>query len=211
MNARPLLVIGDKTYSSWSLRPWLMLRQAGVDFEEKLLWLHRPEFRAEVARYSPSGRVPALHHGELVIWESLAILEYISETWMDGRGWPQDPAARAHARSIASEMHGGFAALRRDLSLNLRRAGAPLVPGHDAAQDIGRVLAIWQEARDRFGHGGPFLYGAFTCADAMYAPVALRFEVYGIRLPAPARAYVDAILALPAIGDWRRAAELERD
>ena len=211
MNVRPLLVIGDKTYSSWSLRPWLMLRQAGVDFEEKLLWLHRPEFRAEVARYSPSGRVPALHHGELVIWESLAILEYISETWMDGRGWPQAHAARAHARSIASEMHGGFAALRRDLSLNLRRAGAPLVPGHDAAQDIGRVLAIWQEARDRFGHGGPFLYGAFTCADAMYAPVALRFEVYGIRLPALARAYVDAILALPAIGDWRRAAELERD
>lgn len=211
MSPRPLLVIGDKTYSSWSLRPWLMLRHAGIDFEEKLLWLHRPEFRGEVARYSPSGRVPALHHGDIVVWESLAILEYINDTWLAGRGWPQAPAARAHARAIASEMHAGFAALRRELSLNLRRKAAPLTPGHDAAQDIRRVLAIWQDTRTRFGAGGPFLLGAFSCADAMYAPVALRFEVYGIELPAPARAYVDAILALPAITEWRVAAEQERD
>ncbi|EQD32255.1 glutathione S-transferase domain-containing protein, partial [mine drainage metagenome] len=114
MSELPVLVIGDKTYSSWSLRPWLLLRQAGIAFEERLLWLHRPEFRNEVARYSPSGRVPALLHDGAVIWESLAILEYINETWLQGRGWPSERKARAQARAIACEMHSGFAALRRD-------------------------------------------------------------------------------------------------
>lgn len=211
MSQRPLLVIGDKTYSSWSLRPWLALRHAGVDFEEKLLWLHRPEFRAEVARFSPSGRVPVLRHGNVVVWESLAILEYINETWLQGQGWPAEPVARAHARSAACEMHAGFAALRRELALNLRRKGAPLQPPHDAQADIRRVLALWDEARTRFGEAGPFLYGAFGCADAMYAPVALRFETYGIQLPSLARAYVDTLLSMPAVAEWRAAAALEND
>lgn len=211
MSERPLLVIGDKTYSSWSLRPWLALRHAGIDFEERLLWLHRPEFRAEVARYSPSGRVPVLRHGNVVVWESLAILEYINETWMKGQGWPAEPVARAHARAAACEMHSGFAALRRELALNLRRKGAPLQPPHDAQADIRRIVALWDEARTRFGEAGPFLYGAFGCADAMYAPVALRFETYGIALPAMARAYVDTILSMPAIAEWRAAAAQEND
>ena len=211
MSELPVLVIGDKTYSSWSLRPWLLLRQAGIAFEERLLWLHRPEFRNEVARYSPSGRVPALLHDGAVIWESLAILEYINETWLQGRGWPAERKARAQARAIACEMHSGFAALRRDLSLNLRRHAAALQPGHDAAQDMQRVLTLWQDTRARFNSGGPFLFGAFGCADAMYAPVALRFLVYGIALPPVAQAYVDAILALPAIAEWRAAAALESD
>lgn len=211
MSELPVLVIGDKTYSSWSLRPWLALRQADIAFEERLLWLHRPEFRSEVARYSPSGRVPALLHDGAVIWESLAILEYINETWLQGRGWPSERKARAQARAITCEMHSGFAALRRELSLNLRRHGAVLQPGHDAAQDIQRVLTLWQDTRARFGKGGPFLFGAFGCADAMYAPVVLRFVVYGIALPSAAQAYVDAILALPAIAEWRAAAALEND
>lgn len=209
MSDKPLLVIGDKTYSSWSLRPWLLLQQSGIAFDEKLLWLHRPEFREQVRQYSPSGRVPVLCHGAVVVWESLAILEYINETWLGGRGWPQEAAARAHARAIACEMHAGFAALRRELSLNLRRNAAPLQPGHDAAQDIQRVLAIWEQARTRFGAGGPFLYGDFGCADAMYAPVVLRFVVYGIELPAFARTYADAVLALPGIIQWRAAAAQE--
>ena len=207
----PTLVIGDKNLSSWSLRPWLALRAFGVDFEELRLPLDTPEFRARIGEFSPTGKVPALLHDGVAVWESLAILEYINETFLDGRGWPRERAPRAHARAIAAEMHAGFAALRRELPLNLKRRGAPAIPGPEAARDIARVQQLWRDARARFGASGPFLFGGFGLADAMYAPVALRFVVYGVALTAEAQAYVEAITALPAVIEWRAAAETERE
>ena len=206
----PTLVIGDKNLSSWSLRPWLALRVFGIDFEELRLPLDTPEFRARIGEFSPTGKVPALLHDGVAVWESLAILEYINETFLGGRGWPHERAPRAHARAIAAEMHAGFAALRRELPLNLQRRGAPATPGPEAARDIARVQQLWREARARFGTDGPFLFGGFGLADAMYAPVALRFVAYGIALTAEAQAYVEAITALPAVIEWRAAAEAER-
>ncbi len=206
----PTLVIGDKNLSSWSLRPWLALRVFGIDFEELRLPLDTPEFRARIGEFSPTGKVPALLHDGVAVWESLAILEYINETFLGGRGWPHERAPRAHARAIAAEMHAGFAALRRELPLNLQRRGAPATPGPEAARDITRVQQLWRDARGRFGTGGPFLFGGFGLADAMYAPVALRFVAYGIALTAEAQAYVEAITALPAVIEWRAAAEAER-
>ena len=206
----PTLVIGDKNLSSWSLRPWLALRVFGIDFEELRLPLDTPEFRARIGEFSPTGKVPALLHDGVAVWESLAILEYINETFLAGRGWPHERAPRAHARAIAAEMHAGFAALRRELPLNLQRRGAPATPGPEAARDITRVQQLWRDARGRFGTGGPFLFGGFGLADAMYAPVALRFVAYGIALTAEAQAYVEAITALPAVIEWRAAAEAER-
>ena len=206
----PTLVIGDKNLSSWSLRPWLALRAFGVDFEELRLPLDTPEFRARIGEFSPTGKVPALLHDGVAVWESLAILEYINETFLAGRGWPHERAPRAHARAIAAEMHAGFAALRRELPLNLQRRGAPATPGPEAERDIARVQQLWRDARGRFGTGGPFLFGGFGLADAMYAPVALRFVAYGIALTAEAQAYVEAITALPAVIEWRAAAEAER-
>ena len=209
MSELPVLVIGDKTVSSWSLRPWLALRQADIAFEERLLWLHRPAFRSEVARYSPSGRVPVLLHDGAVVWESLAILEYINETWLQGRGWPAERAARAHARAIAGEMHSGFAALRRELTLNLRRHDAPLDPGHDAAHDLLRIVAIWEDARARFGAGGPFLFGTFGAADIVYAPVVSRFISYQIPVPGFALAYMQAVWEHDWMKQWIAASENE--
>ena len=206
----PTLVIGDKNLSSWSLRPWLALRVFGIDFEELRLPLDTPEFRTRIGEFSPTGKVPALLHDGVAVWESLAILEYINETFLGGRGWPHERAPRAHARAIAAEMHAGFAALRRELPLNLQRRGAPATPGPEAARDITRVQQLWRDARGRFGTGGPFLFGGFGLADAMYAPVALRFVAYGIALTAEAQAYVEAITALPAVIEWRAAAEAER-
>ena len=206
----PTLVIGDKNLSSWSLRPWLALRVFGIDFEELRLPLDTPEFRARIGEFSPTGKVPALLHDGVAVWESLAILEYINETFLGGRGWPHERAPRAHARAIAAEMHAGFAALRRELPLNLQRRGAPATPGPEAARDITRVQQLWRDARGRFGTGGPFLFGGFGLADAMYAPVALRFVAYGIALTEEAQAYVEAITALPAVIEWRAAAEAER-
>lgn len=207
----PTLVIGDKNRSSWSLRPWLALRVFGVDFEELRLPLDTPEFRARIGEFSPTGKVPALLHDGVVVWESLAILEYVNETFLAGRGWPHERAPRAHARAIAAEMHAGFAALRRELPLNLQRRGPPATPGPEAARDIARVQQLWQETRARFATAGPFLFGDFGLADAMYAPVALRFVAYGTVLTGAAQGYVEAITALPAVIEWRAAAEAERE
>lgn len=205
----PTLIIGNKNYSSWSLRPWLLLRHHGVAFDERRLLLDTPEFAAEVARWSPSGRVPALRHGEVAIWDSLAICEYADEVFLDGAGWPADVAARALARTVSAEMHSGFQALRTAMPMNARRRKAS--PGISAAvrHDIDRVFALWSDCRRRFGSGGPFLFGAFSIADAMYAPVALRFLSYGVALDEPARAYVGALLGLDALQEWLCAAAAE--
>ncbi|MBS0583814.1 MAG: glutathione S-transferase family protein [Proteobacteria bacterium] len=209
MNAKPTLVIGNKNYSSWSLRPWLLLRQFGVAFDEVKLPLDTPEFHARIKDYSLAGRVPVLIDGDARVWDSLAICEYANEFFLDGRGWPADRVTRGWARSISAEMHSGFSALRTHLPMNTCRRGPAPAIGADTASDIARIRAIWREARERHAAQGPFLFGAFSIADAMYAPVALRFVSYAVELGAPERGYVDALLALPALRDWLAEAATE--
>lgn len=205
------LVIGNKNYSSWSLRPWLLLRNFAVDFDEVRLPLDTPEFRARVGQWSPTGRVPVLHDGGLTVWDSLAICEYANERWLDGRGWPAGRAARAVARSAASEMHSGFGAMRAQLPMNVRRQPNQFRGDADAARDIARIQALWADLRTRFGGGGPFLCGAFGIVDAMYAPVCVRLRGYGIRIDDTASAYLDAVFALPAMREWEAAAVAETE
>ena len=206
------LVIGNKNYSSWSLRPWLLLRHHGVPFTELRLLLDTPGFHAQVARWSPSRRVPALHDDALVVWDSLAICEYANERWLDGKGWPADIALRALARCAAAEMHSGFGALRSQLPMNVRRQ--PRKPHWDANADtdIARVQELWRDLRTRSGEGGPFLCGDhFGIVDAMFAPVCLRFRGYGVPLDAGAQSYLQAIFALPAMHEWEVAALAETE
>jgi glutathione S-transferase len=207
---RPVLVIGNKNYSSWSLRPWLALRTAGIDFEEVLIPLYVPGAKEAILRHSPAGHVPVLRHGDVTVWDSLAICEYAAEVLAPRAGlWPADPAARAHARSISAEMHAGFSALRQALPMNLRADGARIPIEPPVQAEIERVAALWEDARARFGVGGPFLFGAFTIADAMYAPVATRFHSYGVPLPRAAQAYAEAVRALPAMREWAAAGVAE--
>ncbi|MBW8368510.1 MAG: glutathione S-transferase family protein [Arenimonas sp.] len=204
------LVIGNKNYSSWSLRPWLLLRHYGVAFDEVRLLLDTPGFAAQVARWSPSRRVPALHDGDLVVWDSLAICEYANERWLGGNGWPADLAQRAVARSAAAEMHSGFSALRSQMPMNLRRQ--PRLPHWDAhaGADVARVQQLWNDLRDR--HDGPYLCGdQFGIVDAMFAPVCARLRSYGVPLDATGTAYVRAIFALPAMQEWEAAALAETE
>ena len=206
------LVIGNRTYSSWSLRGWLAARLAGIAFEERLVRLSEPGTHAALLAQSPAGKVPVLHHGGRVVWDSLAIVEYLAEQRPDAGLWPQDPAARAHARSIAAEMHAGFAALRRHMPMNLRKSLPGRGQGPGVAQDIERISALWQDCRRRLGGkdggagGGPFLFGRAGAVDAMYAPVATRFRTYGVALDPVAAAYVEAIHAWPLFREWQAAA-----
>lgn len=199
---QPTLVIGSKNYSSWSLRPWLLLRYFDVAFDEIKLPLDTPEFYRRIHDYSPSGRVPALIDGDVRVWDSLAIAEYANERFLAGRGWPSDPSARGYARSIAAEMHSGFSALRNAMPMNCRKRVRDFPLSDDVANDVSRVQAIWRDARGRFGRGGAFLFGEFTIADAMYAPVVFRFVSYGVALDDVSRAYVDTMLSLPAMHTW---------
>ena len=197
------LYIGNRTYSSWSLRAWLLLKQAGADFEEVVIPLGAPGTRTlEIQRYSPSGKVPALQHGALTIWESLAIAEYVAEIFPAAKLWPEPRDARAVARSVSAEMASSFAALRTALPMNVRRKIQGVAITEAAAQDIERIQAIWSDCRSRFGQGGEFLFGRFSVADAMYAPVATRFDTYGVELDAVSRRYVASILGLPAMKAW---------
>ena len=207
----PLLVIGSKNYSSWSLRPWLLLRHFGIPFEELRLVLDTPAFAQDIGRWSPTRRVPALHDDGLVVWDSLAICEYANERGLAGRGWPQPVATRAVARSAAAEMHAGFAALRMHLPMNVRRTPDAYRWDDAAQRDIDRVQQLWRELRVTHGAQGAFLCGDFGIVDAMFAPVAFRFLGYGVRMDEVATAYVDALTALPAMREWRAAAEAERE
>ncbi len=211
------LILGNKAYSSWSLRGWLLLKRSGAAFEELVVPLDRPGFKAAILAHSPSGRVPALAAGELTIWDTLAIAEYLHERYPDAGLWPEDPAARAVARAVTAEMHAGFAALRERLPMDLKRA--PLAPGGydtgDAAlgTDIARIAEIWTDCRARFGAvhpgDGRFLFGEFGAADAFYAPVATRLHSYGVALEGAAAAYQDALLAWPDLVAWTEAAQAE--
>lgn len=206
-----MLVIGNKNYSSWSLRPWLFLKHAGIPFAEIRIPLNTGETRERIAQYSPSGRVPVLLDGAVRVWESLAICEYIAERFPEARGWPADQHARALARSIAAEMHAGFSALRAELPMNCRAKRSGVVPSSAARADIERGIAIWHMCRETFGQGGPWLFGAFTIADAMFAPVALRFHTYGVELPDMAREYVSTVNEHSAIREWKQAARNETE
>ena len=213
MNGQGLrLVIGNKNLSSWSMRPWLLLTQAGIPFEEHVMLFEEPGWREKIVALSPSRRVPALHHGESSIWDSLAICEHIAELFPDKQLWPEDRAARAFARSVSAEMHSGFANMRKDLSMDVTARVPPRPLSHETQADVDRVLAIWEQCRERFGEraGGPFLFGAFSIADAMFAPVVWRFRTYGVSLASPrARAWYEMMLALPAMRQWERDAEAE--
>ena len=201
------LTIGDKNLSSWSMRPWLALKAAGQPFTEVTIRLDRPDTNARLQRISPSGTVPCLHHGKLVIWDSLAICEYLAESFPAARLWPADAVARARARSIAAEMHSGFAALRANLRMELiaRRPGQNRAAG--VAENIARIAEIWRTCVGE--SGGPFLFGPFTIADAMYAPVVGRFATYGVDLEGSCRRYADAVMAWPAYREWLAGAQAE--
>jgi glutathione S-transferase len=199
------LVIGSRNYSSWSLRAWLLMRHLGLEFAERQFQLDTPEFDAEIAKISPTRRVPVLVHGDLVIWESLAICEYASEL-ADGRGWPGDARLRALARAVAAEMHSGFGALRADCPMNARARGRRVPMTARLARDLARIDAIWSGCRRDHGELGPWLFGAFSVADAMYAPVALRVRSYGLPLSSLAARYLDTMLGDPQLGAWVEAA-----
>ncbi|HTZ80148.1 MAG TPA: glutathione S-transferase family protein [Stellaceae bacterium] len=203
------LYIGNKNYSSWSLRGWLMLKATGVPFEEVLIRLSEPNTRTEVLRRSPSGRVPALKHGEILVWDSLSIGEYLAEHFPQAKLWPEDTAARALARSVSAEMHSGFPALRNHFPMNMRSSfpNRPITP--EVQPDIDRITSIWHDCRARFGAEGPFLFGHFTIADAMYAPVVSRFRTYKIEIDAERQAYCDAIWSMPALQEWLGSARNE--
>jgi glutathione S-transferase len=202
----PTLVIANKCYSSWSLRPWILLKQLGIPFEEILIPLGQPDTSARIRDHSPAGRVPILKDGEITIWDTLAIVEYVAERWPDAQVWPQERGARALARSISAEMHSGFQALRNGCPMNLGKRFGPKDRGEGVSRDIARIDAIWQDARARFGLGGPFLFGRFSAADAMYAPVVTRFDTYSADVSPASRGYMEAILGLPAFAEWRAAA-----
>ena len=201
------LVIGDHNYSSWSLRPWLTLKQVGLPFEEISVRLRQATTKTDILKYSPSAKVPCLIDGETLVWESLAICEYLAE--IAPTLWPSERKARAEARAIASEMHAGFPSLRQEMPLDVRTS----LPRHqlspEAKADVARVIAIWEDCRRRYGSKGPFLFGHFTNADAMYAPVVFRFQTYRIELPEASRRWSDTMLALPAMQEWHQAAAAE--
>ena len=202
------LAIGNKNYSSWSLRPWLLMKHLGVDFREHLIQLSVDATRGEIDKQGPSGKVPVLRDGELCVWDSLAICEYIAE--LRGAGWPTDAAARAVARSVAAEMHSGFINLRSQWPMNARARDrrTPMTPTLEA--DIKRVDDLWADCRRRFGAGkGPWLFGEFSVADAMYAPVVLRFNTYGAQVSPTAREYMNTVLEDRYVKEWVRAAEQE--
>lgn len=195
------LVIGNKKYSSWSLRPWIAMKVAGIPFDEKLVQLYTADTRETLLTYSPTGKVPLLLDGDLRIWESLAILEHLAERFPQASLWPSDLAARAHARAISAEMHAGFAALRSHCPMNVARKRARILTPEVWA-DVARIDALWSECRERFGATGEFLFGRFSAADAMFAPVASRVISYELEVGSASQRYVEAITALPAFREW---------
>lgn len=203
------LVIGSKNTSSWSLRAWLALKMTGARFEEIVIPLRRPETKAEILRHSPSGKVPFLKHKNTEVWESLAIGEFLAEAYPKARLWPADSAARALARAVSAEMHAGFAALRQNMPMDIRNSYPGVGMAEGVQADIDRITAIWRQCRTAHGKGGPFLFGHFTVADAMFAPVVSRFLSYGVRLDPVSAAYRDTLWALPIMGEWVEAAKIE--
>lgn len=211
------LVMGNRASSSWSLRGWLAMKQADVEFDEIMVWFHQPDIKEQILAHSASGLVPLLKHntgtGERLVWESLAIIEYLADLYPDKGFWPEDTEARATARSVSAEMHAGFAPLRNHMPMDLqnRKPGEGRGPG--VAENIGRITAIWEDCRKRFGgssvQGEDFLFGEFGAADIMFAPVVTRFHTYGVDLNPACQAYADAILNTPNMLEWIEGARAE--
>ena len=204
------LVIGNKNYSSWSMRPWIALKACGIAFEEVMIPLYTgPADKQRILGFSQSGKVPALVDGDITVWDSLAIIEYAAEHFPDAKLWPADPARRAHARSISAEMHSGFMALRNECGMNLHRRVEAKPLSDDAKANIARIDAIWAECHTRYGKIGPYLLGEFSGADAMYAPIVHRFRTYAIELSPPSQAYMETMQAQPAFRQWTEEALAE--
>jgi glutathione S-transferase len=198
-----ILVVGTKRFSSWSLRPWLALKATGAPFEEVEIALRQPGTKAEILKWSAAGKVPVLVDDGVQIWDSLAICEYLAERFPEAGLWPDDPVARAVARSVSAEMHAGFPVLRQQCSMDLLLDSPLADPSAELLTEIARIDALWSDCRARFGGGGRFLFGRFTIADAMYAPVVTRFATYHLPLGPVAAAYRDAVLAWPALAEWK--------
>jgi len=201
------IIIGNKNYSTWSLRGWLAAMHTGLAVEEVKIDLYTPGSKTELFKHSPSGLVPALIHGDIVVWDSLAIIDYCARLAPDKFWWPEGDAAYAFARSMTAEMHSGFSSLRTHAPMNIRGKWSGLTLGDSVAADVARIDALWSEARERFGkkdgpNGGDFLFGGFSAADMMFAPVVHRFETYSIEASPTARAYMDAVLAQPLMQQW---------
>ncbi|SEN71420.1 glutathione S-transferase family protein [Bradyrhizobium sp. OK095] len=200
------LAIGNKNYSSWSMRPWLALRANDIPFAETLIPLYtdNPADKEQILSFSRAGKVPVLVDGETVVWDSLAIIEYIAECYPEKKLWPDEAAARAHARSVCAEMHSGFVPLRSECGMNLHRPIRPVTLSPDAKANVARIEEIWRECRARYGAKGPFLFGGFGAADAMYAPVVHRLRTYAIDVAPDTKAYMETMMALPAFQQWTR-------
>jgi glutathione S-transferase len=205
------LVIGNQNYSSWSMRPWVLMKQLGIEFQAKKLGFHTAEWDTEIERWSPSRLVPVLWRGEQAVWDTLAIMEALNEWYPDKGVWPRDPAARAFARSASAEMHSGFRDLRANMPMNIRAShpGKGMKP--EVQANIERIEHLWNEARRRFGAGGPFLCGAFSAADAMYAPVVMRFKTYDVKLGSEAARYCEAMRNAPGVRAWIDEASKEKE
>lgn len=204
-----ILVMGNRNYSSWSMRAWLAVEQTGAPFREEMIWFDEDGDRGKRLAWSPAGRVPVLRHGELTVWDSLAIGEYLAELCPEAGLWPHDPAARARARSLCAEMHSGFFAIRNKLPLNCRARAAARDRGSEVGAEVRRVVEIWEGTRREYGSGGEFLFGARSLADAFFAPVASRFQTYAIALDGAAAEYAANLLACPPVRDWLEKAETE--
>jgi glutathione S-transferase len=197
------LYIGNKNYSSWSFRPWLAMKAANIAFEEVLIPIYTGAAdKQRILDVSRAGKVPALVDGDITVWDSIAIIEYLAEKFPHAGLWPADTAVRAHARAISAEMHGGFGGLRRECGMNIHRPVRAKELSEEARENIARVQEIWTECRERYGRAGPFLFGPFTAADAMYAPVVHRFRTYAIEVSQPVRDYMETMLAYPAFAEW---------
>ncbi|WP_158808389.1 glutathione S-transferase family protein [Beijerinckia sp. L45] len=209
----PTLAIANKVYSSWSMRPWLLMRHFDIVFDEVVIPMDLDTSKAEMLRHAPTGKCPSLTDGDIVVWDSLAIIEYVAEVHPTLPIWPRDKAARAMARALAAEMHSGFMALRRSLPMNMKRSPATLRLDAEIQTavdaDVARIEAAWADARHRFGAGGPFLFGAFSAADAMFAPVVNRLQVYAVTVGPETSAYMAAVTSLQAWRDWQAEAEAE--
>ncbi|MES9969235.1 MAG: glutathione S-transferase family protein [Candidatus Thiodiazotropha sp.] len=205
------LVIGNKNYSSWSLRPWIFLRQNKLKFEEKRIPLFTETTERELAEYNSDYKVPVLIDDDLTIWDSLSILEYVSEVYLNGKGWPYDRRARAVARSVSAEMHSSFMNIRNELPMNCRRENDTISISQEAEREIDRIKSVWVKCRREFGFTGQWLFGEYSIADAMFAPIVLRFISYNVSLIGVAKEYVDSVMQQPGINEWLEAANHETE